>query len=66
MKHEPILIRDAVYDRKTVVEALGISSNTLWRWRKEGLPILQRGTKQMFFYGGDIIEYLRSRPDPPA
>ena len=44
-----------------IIEELGVSRITLWRWRTEGLPWVLLGRRSVRYRLTDIQEWLRSR-----
>lgn len=56
----PIIIEHGVYSREQIIEAFGISPNTLNDWQNEGLPVLKRGAKENRYLGRDVIEFTRT------
>lgn len=59
LDRNPIIVRDGLYSREQILSLMRITSATLGAWQKSGLSSLQKGTKKMYFYGGDLIDFLR-------
>lgn len=66
----PLIIRDGLYSRAQILARMQISKETLAEWHSEGLQFCCRGTRQYYYYGGDIIDFQRGNPGsgstPPA
>lgn len=58
----PCILRDGLYSRQVLLGNMNIASKTLASWIKAGLQPLEDGTREQFFYGDDVILYLKSRP----
>jgi hypothetical protein len=58
----PIIVEHGVYSREQIIEAFGISPNTLNDWQNDGLPVLRRGAKENRYLGRDVIEFTRVAP----
>lgn len=59
VNRNPILIPDGLYLEIQIMELLGISQRTLYRWRQAGLKAMRPGTEKTFYYGRDVIEIMR-------
>jgi hypothetical protein len=51
-----------LYDPMEAARALGVSRQTVWRYKKQGLVCIPNH-RPTLFRGVDIIEYVRSRAD---
>lgn len=52
-----------LYPTALLIEAIGISENTLAAWRKRGLKFVDRsklGTKSDFYWSDDVLSFIRS------
>ena len=50
-----------LYLAREVVWRCGISSRTLTKWIDQGLRVCRPGTKERFFLGDDVIEFVAGR-----
>lgn len=60
----PAIVCDGVYSRSEVESLLGISNTTMSAWIEfNGLTPWQPGTKESYFYGQDVIDWMRAHKD---
>lgn len=54
------------YTREETIAYWRISPNTLLKWQNDGLPVLNLGTKEIHYYGQDVIDFTRSKVAPTS
>lgn len=60
----PAIVASGVYSRSELETRLGISNTTMSAWIEfNGLEPWQPGTKESYFYGQDVIDWMRSHKD---
>lgn len=60
MTDGPLIVEHGLYSREQVMKLLRVASETLQQWQRDGLPVCCRGTKQYYFFGADVIDFLRA------
>ncbi|ODA36730.1 hypothetical protein [Planctopirus hydrillae] len=55
----PLLVAGGLYSQQQVIQLLKVTGATLQRWHEAGLPKIQPGTKQVFYFADDIFEVFR-------
>lgn len=57
----PAIVANGIYSRTEVESRLGISNVTMSAWIEfNQLEPIQPGTKEMYFFGQDLIDWMRA------
>lgn len=51
-------MRDKLLTKKELARELGLSTKTIERWQKKGLPVVRLGTKYLRYQYDSVIAWL--------